>query len=1254
MDENGSIESLTLEINARSESAEKAVDKLISTLERLQNRTANLGLGNIGTQLNGIRRAAAGFGDKEAAGLERILGALDKLQNVSTIKISSSIANQLTNIATAAGNINDTDFSGVERLGKALSGLAGVGQVNIGSALNQLNRIPKIAENLKNIDLADFAARIREITDALRPLAEEMEKVSKGFSAFPDKLQRVLRETEKIPQANKRAADSFGLLAAKVTAGWLAMKKLLSGILSLVRKSNDFIESQNLFNVAMGQYASEAREHAESVSDALGIDPAEWMQNQGIFMTLSTGFGIAGDSAAEMSKNLTQLGYDLSSFYNISSSDAFQKLQSGLSGEIEPLRRLGFDLSQAKLQQIAYSQGIHKNVSEMTQAEKASLRYYAIMTQVTQAQGDMARTIDQPANQLRILRAKTEEAARALGNLLLPIVKVVVPWLIAGAEAVTKFANGLALILGIEGSGDDSFDFSNIIQGAQGQEDAWTGASNAAEEYKRMLLGIDELNVLNGKGGSGLGSGGGYGGGYGGGAGGNMDIPGYSDYLDKLMKGEKEDASGVSNLLLTIRDVFVDWEDLNAEQVAQKILTGFGGLLGAVAGFSVGGLKGGVLGLAVGTVLSLLLSNVIFDHDGTLSGTELLQSLLPILGGIAGFVISGTPVGGLIGFAIGAALSLLIENFAIDGETGQLSSGFGNNMKDLIRKVFAGAGIGFILGGPGGAMIGAAIGTVVSMTLSSLGWNGEASPNADLIRKLLPFLGAAGGGLIGFAIGGPAGAALGAAIGVGLGFIVKSVDWEQVQEKISSLVDLIEERFSTAKTLVSMIFGDMGQSVEPKFNKPAIGSVGSFVQNFISTIQSVGSGVGNAFGNAASAVGTGFVDPAKMKLNEFSDAVANTASKNVDVLTESFSVAGTTALEQYTVPVTEGLTQLSATIEEKSAANAETLTNSFAGAGTAVDERFIVPTQEKLNTFFLWMDENMVLNSGKMTESFVAAGLGIQEQFILPLQENFMLLFTTMNENFAVNSTMIIESYAAAFAGVNAGYIAPMNQAFAAMFAEQKAGWAQNKADIIASFNQAKTGILSGFVTPVRTQTISMCQQMQSQFRMIQSVAISSANAAAAGMRSAFSGLASWFSSAVYSPIVSMLSSLSSQIRSVSSYSVSRSRNYNPSDPFNNWPGGIKLYASGGFPDVGQLFVAREQGPELVGRIGNQSAVANNNQIIDGIRQGVYEAMMASNSGGRNGDINLYVSGKQLMTAVAEEARRETVRTGVNPLTQGG
>jgi hypothetical protein len=128
-----------------------------------------------------------------------------------------------------------------------------------------------------------------------------------------------------------------------------------------------------------------------------------------------------------MSKNLTQLGYDISSFFNISYEDAMQKLQSGVSGELEPLRRLGYDLSQARLQAVALSLGIDRSVNSMTQAEKAQLRYYAIMTQVTTAQGDMARTLEAPANQLRILKAQATQAARALGNVFIPALNAILP-----------------------------------------------------------------------------------------------------------------------------------------------------------------------------------------------------------------------------------------------------------------------------------------------------------------------------------------------------------------------------------------------------------------------------------------------------------------------------------------------------------------------------------------------------------------------------------------------------------------------------------------------------------------------------------------------------------------------------------------------------------------------------------------------------------------------------------------------------------
>lgn len=1235
MDENGSIESLTLEINARSESAEKAVDKLISTLERLHNKTANLGLGNIGTQLKGIQKAASGFGEQQAAGLERILNALDRLKEVSTIKISSSIANQLTNIATAASNINGTDFSGIERLGKALSGLTGVGQVNISSALNQLNRIPKIAENLNAADIDRFAAKIREVTDALKPLAEQMEKVSKGFSAFPEKLQRVIKETEKIPDANKKAANSYALLAAKVGIAIAAIRRILSTVLSWIDLANEQVETTNLFNVAMGQYAAEARDYANAVGDALGIDPVEWMKNQGVLMTLATGFGVAGDSAAEMSKNLTQLAYDLSSFYNISTEDAFQKIQSGLAGEIEPMRRLGYDLSNAALQQIAYANGIDKTVSSMTQAEKASLRYYAMMNQVTQVHGDLARTIESPANQLRRLKTAVTEAARAIGNLLVPVLQKVVPWLIEAANAVTDFANSLALLLGIQNV-DDTVNFENIIGGAEDTSSALDSATASAAKFRKMLLGIDELNVLNEDTGtaSAVGTG----------TGALGDLANQLDGWDDLL-GELEDVE-IDPLALTIKDVLFDWSNMTGEDLLQKLVVGMGAILGGAAGLALGGVKGGLLGLALGTALTLLLASMIFDHDGKISGTELIQSLLPILGGITGWAITGSPVGGLIGFAIGAGLSLLLEQLGFKEGTEDFSSAVWKDITDILARAFAGAGIGFILGGPGGAAIGAAIGTIVSLVLNSLGWNGNESENVDLLKSLLPILLGAGGAAIGFTIGGPGGAALGAAIGVGLGFIVKSADWEQVQEKITALVDWIEEKFSQAKTLVSMIFGDMGDSVEPEFKTPAMGTVGAFIQSFLAAIGSIGGSTGSAMSEAASAVGTSFVDPATAKLTEFSDTVSKTALQNVDTLTESFALAGSTALEQYTVPVTEGLTQLSATIEEQTAANTELLTSSFTDAGTAVTDQFIAPTQESLTSFFTWLDEMTLQSNAKLSENMTAASTGIQELFILPTQENLNLMFAAMDEGFALNSQMIVASFDEAAAQVNEGYIQNLNQQFETMFANQKAKWTENKTHIISSFQQARTGVQTGFITPTTSQMQSMANTLRSIFQSLQNAIISAFQQAAAGARNAFSGLASWFDSNVYTPIANKLTQLSSRISTVISQANSAAAQVSALR--------VSGYATGGFPSVGEMFIARENGPELVGRIGNQSAVANNNQIIAGIKQGVYEAMMASGGGSGTSNVNVYLSGKQVMAAVAQEARRETIRTGVNPLTQGG
>ena len=106
-----------------------------------------------------------------------------------------------------------------------------------------------------------------------------------------------------------------------------------------------------MFQVSIGEYAEEAYNYAQRVNEVMGITPAEWMKNQGVFQSIITGFGVAGDKAAILSKHLTQLGYDLSAFYNLSFEETMQKVRSGISGELEPLRNLGYDLSAARLQQ---------------------------------------------------------------------------------------------------------------------------------------------------------------------------------------------------------------------------------------------------------------------------------------------------------------------------------------------------------------------------------------------------------------------------------------------------------------------------------------------------------------------------------------------------------------------------------------------------------------------------------------------------------------------------------------------------------------------------------------------------------------------------------------------------------------------------------------------------------------------------------------------------------------------------------------
>ena len=315
-----------------------------------------------------------------------------------------------------------------------------------------------------------------------------------GVDALVKTLGKMKTSLDNASKSTENLSSMFGNLYAKLKTTVTSIKSVTSSVMSYVTQINDYVENVNLFNVAMAGFADGAMDYANEVHSALGIDVSKWVRSQGVFMTLATGFGVASDRASAMSTNLTKLGYDLASFYNLDVEEAMDKLKSGLSGEIEPLRNLGYDLSQANLQAIALSKGITKSVSDMTQAEKAQLRYYAIMSQVTVAQGDMARTLESPANMLRILKDEFATTARAIGSMFIPALQDIYPWARAVLIVVGELASVLATLFGYE---EDVVDTSAITDAGTNTSDSFKEAEESAKKIKSYMLGFDELNIIN-------------------------------------------------------------------------------------------------------------------------------------------------------------------------------------------------------------------------------------------------------------------------------------------------------------------------------------------------------------------------------------------------------------------------------------------------------------------------------------------------------------------------------------------------------------------------------------------------------------------------------------------------------------------------------------------------------------------------------------------------------------------------------------
>lgn len=317
-------------------------------------------------------------------------------------------------------------------------------------------------------------------------------------------LKIIVADMVNVESKTKSATNALSGFLSKFTA-ITAIVKLLK---SAISESMNYTETFNYFNVAMKNYTAQAEEYAQKVNSVMGINVEQWENAQATFMSLGTTFGLTGDKANLMSQQLTQLTYDLASLKNVDPTVALQKMRSAFAGEIEPLRAWGVDLSKANLQLAATELGITKTFNAMTQAEKAQLRYYVIMKQTTDAQGDMARTLQSPANQLRILKQALTECARALGNIFIPVLQKVIPILIVFVRILTFVFEAIAKLFGFKYP--DVQWYGDYTAGVGGLGDEMDKTRGKAKKLKQQLAGFDEINNLttnqpSGGGGAGLG-----------------------------------------------------------------------------------------------------------------------------------------------------------------------------------------------------------------------------------------------------------------------------------------------------------------------------------------------------------------------------------------------------------------------------------------------------------------------------------------------------------------------------------------------------------------------------------------------------------------------------------------------------------------------------------------------------------------------------------------------------------------------------
>lgn len=721
------IDSLQIRIVSNGENAANAINSVSQAVKSLSagkkaNQTIEF-LRQLSDTMARIRTSSTA-----ASSIKMIADSVSTLRGVGSL--TKTIGN-IQAIAPAINALHAADISGVSEkvatLAQSLTAMSGLkGLSSFGTAMRSLKDLPSITEKLTPEVLDSFGEKIQKISDIMTPLSQKMTSVKQGFQS----MNKPIRQTTQATQELSSALSNINLAAiiSNIRTGYNLIRQVAETVLKLTDDVVDFDGIVERFRRGFGDSAQEAYSWIQRLNKEMGLNVQVFMQYTSIFAQMLEGLGVAQKDASKMAIGYSELAYDIWAAYNDiyeSYGDAVAAVQSAIAGQTRPLRRAGFSVLNITLEQTAANHGLEISIQKATEAEKSYLRYLSLVDQA-QAQGIIgtyAKEMKTAEGQLRTLGQMFRSLTQEAGNLLLPLLTVVVPRVQAAVKLISQAIQKLAAMFGVQMHVLDwggSSGFTAAVEGAEdaaeGIESAMGGAAGSAKELKKTLLGIDEINQLNGADKSSGGGGGG------GGSSVNDALSGIDWDVSSLWT--EAIFKDINNQVDAIVEKFKDFLPI-IEKVG-AIVAGLSlGMLIAdaeLAKIAFKALGGILLDVGLNIAFTHMTLNADLSQNPEVAFLGVLGEWIASAGAglMIGKAIGNTQLGLGIGLGIGAVTQIVVT--AVEVSKGDAIMFSGNWWLQQLSSLVMGAAAGFAIGGPTGLLIGLGVTLAIQVVSSIIAW----------------------------------------------------------------------------------------------------------------------------------------------------------------------------------------------------------------------------------------------------------------------------------------------------------------------------------------------------------------------------------------------------------------------------------------------------------------------------------------------------------------------------------------------------